>query len=193
MHPLDSLLRVILPAAALAVLTTVAVVGWTTEPNRIEVGFAPQQPLPFSHKLHAGDNKIDCRYCHTGPGDSRLASLPTVETCMNCHRVTKPGTDLIRQLSGIYADGQALKWKRVYSLPDYVYFDHRPHVNAGMECAVCHGEVAKMEVMRQEMPLRMGNCLNCHRGVHDYITNPAYKADLDPKLKGAENCDACHR
>lgn len=193
MDPLDWLLRLALPVTAGAVLCAVIVVGWTTEPNSLAVGFAPSQPIAFSHKLHAGDNKIPCQYCHSHPSDSAFASIPALGTCMNCHRVAKPGTDAIRELTAIYGGGQALKWKRVHRLPDYVYFDHRPHVNAGLDCAICHGDAAAMEVLTQHMSLRMGNCLACHRRVEEYVSNPAYRAPLDPALKGPENCFACHR
>ena len=193
MHPLDRLLRTVLPAGAAAVVAAVLIVGWTTDPNRLEAGFAPEQPITFSHKVHAGDNKIDCQYCHTGVEDSRYATIPSVETCMNCHRVTKPGTDLIRELTRIYEEGEALRWKRVHRLPDHVYFDHRPHVAANIDCTVCHGDVASMEVIEQDMSMRMGNCLDCHRGAHDYIRNPEYREKVASDLVGAENCNACHR
>jgi hypothetical protein len=193
MDPLDWLLRLALPVTMAAVFGAALVVGWTTEPNKLVIGFAPKQPIAFSHKVHAGDNKIPCEYCHTSPTRSPVAGIPAVETCMNCHRVAKPGTDAIRELTAVYEQGQALKWKRVHRLPDYVYFDHRPHVNAGLDCAVCHGAVSEMEVLGQRMSMRMGNCLSCHRSVQDYIAAPAYKAPLDPALKGPDNCFACHR
>ncbi len=193
MHPFDLCLRVLLPATVTVILVALLVVGWTTETNELQTGFAPLQPIPFSHKLHAGDNQIPCRYCHLAPASSRFAGIPEVETCMNCHRVAKPGTDNITKLRTLYEDSQALKWERVHRLPDHVYFDHRPHLNAGFDCAVCHGEVSTMEVLEQQMPLSMGNCLKCHRHPLGYIANPNYQQNINPKLIGAQNCYACHR
>lgn len=193
MHPLDLLLRVIAPVTGIAVIASALLVGWSTEPNKLEQGFAPVEPLGFSHKVHAGDNHIDCRYCHIGAEKTRYAGIPSVETCMNCHRVTKPGTDLVRELTRTYEEGLAFKWKRVHRLPDHVYFDHRPHVNAGLDCAVCHGEVSQMESIEQSMSMRMGNCLDCHRDVHGYVTDPRYRLPADNLLIGAEHCSACHR
>ena len=193
MHRLDWLLRLILPVTAGTAVIAMAIVAWTTEPNRFEKGFAPEQPLTFSHKLHAGDNKIACQYCHIGVTDSRFATIPSVESCMNCHRQAKPGTDLIKELTRIYEEGEALKWKRVHRLPDHVYFDHRPHVNANIDCAVCHGDMTKKVFPEQVMSVRMGSCLNCHRDPHAQIPQESLRMNLDPKLLGGEHCNACHR
>ncbi len=194
MHPLDWLLRVILPALFALVIGAMVVVGVTNEPNSLAVGFAPPQPIVFSHKLHAGDNKIACQYCHAQPTKSRYAGVPSVDVCMNCHRVAKPGTDLIRQLTKFYDEGTALEWKRVHRMPDHVYFDHRPHVNAGIDCAVCHGDLQTVEITAQLKPLRMGDCLACHRDPANYIKNPGLRALLKrPDIVGPEHCAACHR
>ena len=193
MHPLDRFLRIILPVAAPAVIAFVFLVGWTTQPDDYEVGFAPEQPIPFSHKLHAGDNSIPCLYCHAGATKSRYATVPSTDLCMNCHQVTRTSVDSIQQLTEAYQTGQPIFWKRVHRLPDHVYFDHRPHVNGGIACQVCHGEVETMEVLQQNMSMRMGNCLSCHRSVHDYIRAPEYARDVAPDLAGADNCNACHR
>ncbi|MDC0357933.1 cytochrome c family protein [Oligoflexia bacterium] len=193
MHPLDWLLRKVLPLGLAAVAATLLLVGWTTEPNRLEVGFAPKQPIPFSHKVHAGTNKIQCLYCHSGATKSRYAGYPPVESCFNCHRAAKAGTDTIRELARIFENGTALEWKRVHRLPDHVYFDHRPHVNNGIDCTACHGDVKNMELLEQNMSMRMGNCLNCHRDVHGYIDDAEQLLGLAPDLVGAENCNACHR
>ena len=106
---------------------------------------------------------------------------------MNCHKVTKVDSPDIVKLSAVYSSGDALQWKRIHLLPDHVYFDHRPHVNAGILCQTCHGEVQTMPVVYQNMSMRMSNCLGCHRDPHDAL--PA-----DSKiLKGATHCYACHR
>jgi cytochrome c7-like protein len=179
--------RFILPLAAVSLLVTVLGVGWFTQPDRLAQGYTPEQPIPYSHKLHAGILKIPCLYCHSGALKSRLAGIPAVEKCMNCHRVTKTDSPSIRKLAAIYARGEPMKWSRIHALPDHVYFDHRPHVSAGILCQTCHGEVQEMEVVYQNISLRMGNCLGCHRDPHDAL--PA-----DSKItRGPEHCNACHR
>jgi len=186
-HPHDRLARIVLPAGAAAVLTTLLAVGWFTEPDRFVRGYTPDQPLPFSHKLHAGDNQIPCQYCHTGASRSRHAGVPAVQTCMNCHTVTRTDRAAIQRLTQIYKTGQPLPWVRIHTLPDHVYFDHRPHVNDGIACQTCHGEVQTMERVSRVMNMRMGACLACHR-------NPtAALPPGSPVTRGPENCSACHR
>lgn len=179
--------RFLLPLGAAAVLLTVLGVGWYTQPDRYVRGYAPPQPIPYSHRLHAGVLKIPCQYCHAGVLRSRLAGIPSVEKCMNCHRVTKTESPHIRTLAALYETGRPLAWARVHALPDHVYFDHRPHVGAGILCQTCHGEVQNMEVLSQEVALRMGNCLGCHRDVHDALPAGSKIA------AGPEHCNACHR
>jgi len=179
--------KFILPAALAAVLVTVLGVGWYTQPDRYVRGYAPGQPLLYSHRLHAGTLKIPCLYCHSSALKSRAAGIPTVEKCMNCHRVTKTDRPDIRRLAAVYNSGEPLKWQRVHSLPGHVYFDHRPHVNSGMPCQVCHGEVQTMAVVYQKMSMRMSNCLGCHRNPKDAL--PAGSKIL----KAPEHCSVCHR
>ncbi len=187
MHPYDRLTRLVLPVGAVAVLSTVLSVGWLTQPDRFARGFAPAQPIPFSHELHAGTMKISCQYCHSGVDKSRHAGIPSVETCMGCHKVTRTDRPAIQELTRIYNSGEALPWKRVHTLPDHVFFDHRPHVNAGVACQACHGEVQTMKVLTREMGLRMSNCLACHRDPHAALPK-------DSKItRAAEHCAACHR
>ena len=187
MHLYDRVFRLVLPAGAIAVLGTVLAVGWFTQPDRFARGYAPEQPIPFSHQLHAGTLKMPCLYCHSGATKSRAAGVPSVETCMGCHKVTKTDVPAIRELTRIYNTGQALPWKRVHTLPDHVFFDHRPHVNAGIVCQTCHGEVQTMKVITREMGMRMSNCLACHR-------DPRAALPMDSKItKAAEYCTACHR
>ena len=168
-------------------LVTVIGVGWYTQPDRYATGYGPQQPIQYSHRLHAGTLRIPCEYCHTGVEKSRYAGVPPVETCMNCHSVTKTDSPQIQELTKIFESGAPLLWERVHALPDHVYFDHRPHVKAGILCQTCHGEIQEMEVVSQQMSLRMGNCLGCHREAH---------AALPPDStieEGPEHCNACHR
>ena len=187
MHLYDRVFRLVLPAGAIAVLGTVLAVGWFTQPDRFARGYAPEQPIPFSHQLHAGTLKMTCTYCHSGAAKSRAAGVPSVETCMGCHKVTKTDVPAIQALTRIYNTGEALPWKRIHTLPDHVFFDHRPHVNAGVACQTCHGEVQTMKVVRREMGMRMSNCLACHR-------DPRAALPTGSKItKAAEHCAACHR
>lgn len=187
MHPRDRFWRIILPIGAVAVLSTVFAVGSATEPDRFATGYAPDQPIAFSHKLHAGDNHIPCVYCHTGAERSRHAGVPALQTCMNCHGVTRTDKPDIQRIAAAVKANETWQWERVHTLPDHVYFDHRPHVNSGIACQSCHGEVENMEKLSREMLMRMGNCLSCHRDAH---------AVLPPTAKvtqGPTDCFACHR
>jgi hypothetical protein len=179
--------RFILPAGLVAVLITVVGVGWYTQPDRLARGYRPQQPIPYSHQLHPGTLRIPCLYCHAGALKSRQAGIPPVEKCMNCHRVTRVDSPDIKRLASFYISGTPLAWSRIHSLPDHVYFDHRPHVSAGILCQTCHGEVQTMTVVYQNMSMRMGNCLGCHRDPKEAL--PA-KSNI---LRGPEHCFACHR
>jgi predicted CXXCH cytochrome family protein len=118
---------------------------------------------------------------------SRHAGIPDVATCMNCHGVTKTDSLEIRKVLGAYESEAPLAWKRIHRLPDHVYFDHRPHVAAGVACQTCHGEIQKMEVVSQHMSMRMGNCLGCHRDARSAV------APGSAVTRGPENCNACHR
>jgi hypothetical protein len=187
MHSLDRLFRFVMPPGAAAVLGTVIGVGWFTQPDRYAQGYAPEQPIAFSHELHAGTLKIPCAYCHSGASRSRVAGVPSVETCMGCHKVTKTDSPSIKTLTSIYDSGKAIEWKRIHTLPDHVYFDHRPHVTAGIACQTCHGEVQTMKVVSREMSMRMGNCLACHRDPHEALPQTS------AIRRGPEHCAACHR
>jgi hypothetical protein len=179
--------RFILPSAAAAVLFTVLAVGWYAQSDRFEIGYEPEQPIAYSHKLHAGTMQIPCLYCHSNALKSRHAGVPTVGKCMNCHSVTKTDSAPIKKIAATYSSGEPLKWQRIHSLTDYVYFDHRPHVHAGILCQTCHGEVQQMDTISQHMSMRMGNCLGCHR-------DPQYALPADSAVKrGSEDCVACHR
>ena len=179
--------RFLLPSSVIVLLLTVLGVGWYTQPDRYVRGYAPEQPIPYSHNLHAGTLRIPCQYCHSGAVKSRQAGIPSVQKCMNCHSVTRTDSPHVKKLAALYASGEPMKWKRVHSLPDYVYFDHRPHVTAGILCQTCHGEIQTMEIVSQNMSMRMANCLGCHRDPQD-----ALPADSTIR-RGPEHCNACHR
>lgn len=187
MHPRDRFWKITLPLGGAAVFSTVLAVGYGAEPERFRVGAAPVQPIDFSHQLHAGDNHIPCPYCHTGATRSRHAGVPAVETCINCHTVTRTDRPAIQALTRAYRQNAAFSWKRVYSLPDHVYFDHRPHVRAGIACQTCHGEVQTMPRVSRQMSLRMGRCLECHKDARA-ATSPDSGV-----LRGPTDCFYCHR
>lgn len=190
MHPYDRCFRLVLPVAVPALLATALAVGWWTQPDRFVRGRAPRQPIPFSHALHAGTLRIHCGYCHSGAERAPLAGIPSVETCMDCHRVTRTESPAIRELARIHQAGEPLAWNRVHHLPDHVFFDHRPHVLAGIQCQTCHGEVETMQVLERRMAMCMGNCLGCHRAPG--TARPASGAG-GPEPRGPEHCSACHR
>lgn len=127
--------------------------------------YAPVQPIPFSHKIHAGQNNIPCMYCHAGVEKSRHASVPAMNVCMNCHSVVAQDSPHIKKLKEYVLEKKApIEWVRVHDLPDHVVFNHKRHLAKGITCETCHGDVKRMDRVRQEKPLTMGWCLNCHRG-----------------------------
>lgn len=138
-------------------------------------GYAPDQPIPFSHKRHAGDNKIPCLYCHANADRSRHATIPSMDTCMNCHSVVKTDSPLIQKVQQAHRDGKAIVWTKIHDMPDFVFFNHERHIARGVDCTVCHGNVATMDKVGQEKILNMGFCVDCHR---------ENNAPLD--------CDTCH-
>ena len=184
----------------------------------IQQGYEPEQPIAYSHRLHAGELQIACLYCHFGAETSRHAGIPPAGVCMNCHAFVTAPLGAVRaedeaaarekreprrvvssELAKLYralALGEDLRpvpgaartpiaWVRVHNLPDFVFFDHRPHVAAGVACQICHGPVETMERMRQESDLTMGWCVNCHRDANRTgIGGKAVRASID--------CVACH-
>lgn len=123
---------------------------------------APVQPINFSHKIHAGDNKIPCMYCHIFADRSRVASVPSVQKCMGCHKTIKTDSPLIQQLTAYWDKKEPIPWVKVHNLPDYVYFPHKRHIRAGLDCSLCHGKVPAMARIRRVAPLHMGWCIDCH-------------------------------
>lgn len=145
----------------------IGVAAWVGEkvfPTVTDQGYAPEQPIPFSHKIHAGEHQIDCRYCHVGVTKSRHATIPSLNVCMNCHTQVKTDSPHIQKLTQHYKEGRPLEWVRVHELPDHVRFTHKPHILAGVACETCHGDVKSMDRVFQAQPLTMGWCLQCHRG-----------------------------
>ncbi len=151
-------------------------------------GYEPAQPINYSHRLHAGELGIDCKYCHFGAEKSRHAGIPPVNVCMNCHKTVKVNSPEIKKIKKAYDSGESIKWIRIHKLPDFVYFDHSRHVNRGVDCKTCHGPIHEMDVVRQYNTLAMGWCVNCHR---EYTRNPP------PHMQGKNinaklDCASCH-
>jgi hypothetical protein len=153
--------------AALAggVGATVAVAGiwYYGSPRYTDVGYRPIQPVPYSHRLHAGELGIDCRYCHASVELSPVANIPPTSACMNCHKLVKRDSELLAPIRDSAASGRPMRWTRVHKLPDFAYFEHRSHIAAGVACVTCHGRIDEMEVVTQMQPLSMSWCLDCHR------------------------------
>ncbi len=186
-------------------------------PDR-ETGYAPEQPIAYSHRLHAGELQIDCQFCHSAADKSRHAGIPSSDVCMKCHKLVTSSFDVLQEeikqaekddrqpttvvsadLRKLYdslgmdeslglrpdATPKSIAWTRVHNLPDYVYFDHRAHVTAGVACQRCHGPIESMERVRQIESLSMGWCVNCHRdATANGINGKSVNASTD--------CAACH-
>ena len=162
-------------AIPLLMLLLVGLGGWAFLDTFSNVGYAPKQPIPFSHKLHAGTRKIPCLYCHAGAERSRHATVPGVNVCMNCHNVVRTDRPGVQMVQSLYQAEQTIPWVRVHRVPDYVYFSHRWHVAKGIACQTCHGPVETMDVIRQDQNLKMGWCISCHR-----------------QNKASQECNTCH-
>jgi hypothetical protein len=178
-------------------------------PKNTQVGYAPEQPIAYSHKLHADELGIDCRYCHANVERSQEAMVPPTQTCMGCHSIVKKDSEKLSALRSSWESGDPVQWVRIHKLPDHVFFDHSAHLAAGVGCVSCHGRVDQMEVVRQSEPLSMGFCLECHRDPgpslrpKDQVTNMTWKAPDGENPTAAElahagitppeHCSGCHR
>jgi hypothetical protein len=146
-------------------------------------GYEPAQPIAYSHALHAGEFKINCQYCHFGAAQSRHAGVPPASVCMGCHIRVKNDSPEIQKVAQALETNRPIEWTRVHRLPDFVWFSHQNHLNAGLVCQTCHGPVETMVRVRQEHTMTMGWCLDCHRR-----TSAETKGVLDPPT----DCAACH-
>lgn len=178
-------------------------------PEFTDVGYAPEQPVAFSHRLHAGQVGLDCQYCHTQVKDAAYANVPATQTCMNCHSQIRPESPKLLPVRESWATGNSIEWVKVHQLPDYARFSHAIHTNNGVGCESCHGRVDQMEVVTQQEPLSMGWCLECHRQPELFlrpdseITTMGYEYPddfvqqnllrvADEKIVPPTNCSACH-
>ena len=130
-------------------------------------GRPPIQPINFSHKIHVGEMEINCIKCHEFVDKSPVAGAPAVEICMQCHKVVAKDKIQIIHLKEYWEEKKPIEWARVYSLPDFIYFTHKRHVKAGIDCSVCHGDVPNMSRMRRVRKLNMGWCVGCHREMNE--------------------------
>jgi len=207
---LDDLRPLVLSAVVLGPLYVLVLLYYGGSPKTTDVGYEPVQPVPYSHKLHAGELGIDCRYCHNTVERTAHAMVPPTATCMNCHTNIYPDSPKLIPVRESYATGMPVRWIRVHDLPDYVYFNHSAHVRRGVGCVECHDRVDKMEVVYQAQELSMGWCLDCHRDPDshlrpvDQVTNMAWEPAEDRRELGArlreqyaihpsEDCSTCHR
>ena len=198
-------------AGAVAAAGAIFVVWYYFSPSFTDVGYRPTQPVEFSHRLHAGEMGMDCRYCHNTVERSEHAAVPPTATCMNCHSQVATDSAKLEPIRQSYERGEPVEWVRVHQLPDYAYFSHEPHVAAGVGCVNCHGRIDKMAVVEMAKPLSMGWCLDCHRdpdskvGPVDRVTDlgfdpsvEGYDYKADPLRKRKElnpptHCSGCHR
>lgn len=134
----------------------------------MDVGYAPEQPIPFSHKIHAGDNKMECMYCHFNADKSRHATVPAMSVCMGCHKTVATDRPHIKKMHELNEKGESFEWVKIHHLPEHVFFPHQRHVAAGVECQTCHGPIETMDVVKQSKEFTMGFCLDCHRN-NDYV------------------------
>src|SRR6202050_1986035 len=187
-----------------------ALYGIELSPWYTDVHVSREQPVPFSHKHHAGELGIDCRYCHTSVETSSFAGLPPTQTCMTCHSQIWTNAAMLEPVRASYRDDKSIAWTRVNGLPDCVSFNHSSHVAKGTGCTTCHGPIANMPLTWAANTLQMSWCLGCHREPEkyvrpkEYIFSTTYKAPPDQlelgrrlvkeyKIQSLTDCYTCHR
>lgn len=207
----DSVFRVVLagalgvPAVGLVLLLLVA-----RSPSGLGSREPVHQPVQFDHRHHAGDEGLDCRYCHDSVERSATAGYPPTARCMGCHAQVWNESPLLEPVRVSYLTDRPIAWQRVHRLPDFVFFDHAVHVNKGVGCVTCHGRVDQMPLVHQEVPLTMGWCLDCHRDPTPHLRPPGFITSMtwrppgDPRETGRAvqealdvhpraTCTTCHR
>ena len=191
----------------------IAVLAVARSPYMTRQNISREQPLQFSHKHHVGDDGIDCRYCHTGVETSAVAGIPPTKTCMNCHAVLFNNAAYLEPIRESYRSDKSIQWVKVHRLADFVYFNHSIHVNKGVGCSSCHGQINQMPLVFQANTLLMQWCLDCHRNPEqvlrpkDQIFNMDWRAPDNQEEVGAKlreeyqlrttaeltSCSTCHR
>lgn len=199
--------------------------GWTLTSSAIRLqhskNYQPKQPIAFPHSVHAGIGQINCLYCHSGAEKSKVAGIPPVSTCMNCHKgiqagQSDAGTAEIQKIYAAYNSNKPIQWVKIHNLPDHVYFNHSQHVTVGkITCQTCHGPVQEMDEVYQFASLSMGWCINCHRqtqvqfsqngfysmyaGMQEQLKkdsvmypNDSSKLKMTEAMMGGTDCQRCH-
>jgi hypothetical protein len=205
-NKLPLLIALTLPVVVAA---AVGVVWYWFSPKYTDVGYRPNQPVSFSHKLHAGELGLDCRFCHNTVESADVAAIPPTSTCMNCHVQVKKDSPRLALVRQSFETGESIPWVRVHQLPDYAFFSHQPHLAAGVGCASCHGRVDSMTVVNMDQPLSMSWCLDCHRdpkphlrpkgvSVTDMTWTPSSETKEGEGRRSRDpepptHCSGCHR
>ncbi|WP_043752734.1 cytochrome c3 family protein [Methylobacterium nodulans] len=210
----DTIARLLMVSvAAFPVLAVGLTYRLWASPYATQQNVVREQPVPFSHQHHVGGLGIACRYCHTSVETARFAGLPPTHTCMSCHSQIWTNAEMLAPVRGSLATNTPIHWRRVHTLPDYVYFDHSVHIAKGVGCSTCHGAVQSMPLMRQAAPLTMSWCLDCHRNpernlrsreeVYDMTWTPPPDQETRGKVLKAQyhiqsadrlsECSICHR
>jgi len=197
--------KLLIAGGLIGTLVTAGVSYYFT-PEYIRVGYQPIQPVPFSHKVHADQLGLDCRYCHNNVDKSWFSNIPSASTCMNCHSVILKDDPRLQLVRDSFQSGNPIPWVQVHKVPDYVYFNHSVHVNRGISCVSCHGQINEMEEVHHAKSLSMGFCLDCHRKPEDnirplqFVTQLDWKGQVDGKqlvhdwkVQPGESCSVCHR
>jgi hypothetical protein len=173
-------------------------------PWHTQVGYRPEQPVHYSHRLHVGQLGIDCRYCHVGVEVGAKATIPPTQTCMGCHAHVRKDSAKLQALVQSWESGMPVEWVRVHKLPDHAFFDHSAHVSAGVGCVECHGRVDQQEVVQLEKPLSMSWCLDCHRDPGGRLRPPSEVTNMEwepdeswvadaTTVNPPQQCSGCHR
>jgi hypothetical protein len=208
--------NIIIGALLVGTAVTAGVTYYCT-PKYVRVGYQPIQPVAFPHSVHVTQLGLDCRYCHNAVEKSWYSNIPATSVCMNCHNQVLKDDPRLAVVRDSAATGKPIEWVQIHKLPDYVYFNHSVHVNRGVSCVECHGQINHMDEVYHAKPLSMKFCLNCHRdpAQHlrpmDKITDLDWKptdiaADLADKqlamgqkfvhdwhVQSLQNCSTCHR
>jgi hypothetical protein len=197
--------KLLIGGGLIGALVTAGVWYYVT-PEYSRVGYQPIQPVPFSHKVHVGQVGMDCRYCHNGVEQSWFSNIPAASTCMNCHSLILKDDPRLQLVRDSYQSGTPIPWVQIHRVPDYVYFNHSVHVNRGISCVSCHGQINEMEEVYHAKSLSMAFCLDCHRKPEDnirpvqHVTQLDWKGQVDGKqlvhdwkVQPGESCSVCHR
>ena len=200
-------------AAGLLVTGSLVTAGawYYLTPKYSRIGYQPIQPVPYSHATHVDQLGMDCRYCHSAVDKSWYANIPSPSVCMNCHSQVLPSDPRLAPVRDSFRSGEPIPWVQIHRTPDFVFFNHAVHVNRGVSCVSCHGQVNQMVEVRHEKPLTMAFCLDCHRNPApnlrppeqvynlNWTSEPARQLEAgtgymkDWKINASQNCSACHR